>query len=185
MKRLTRQVRSAAPRCPRALSNGAGHAARAPFHAVRQGQNKMTPSATEGASLADQAHRSTARVCSCLGLLGVRGDRGRPGSQFSRAASLARCGATKMPAPAFPFEGRVRRTFDPKPENIARVGRNDARTDPTLNFSATPARRAAGVALHAGAVAHKRVVTAVATGLALVALHLGLRARVHCHHARR
>jgi superfamily II DNA/RNA helicase len=42
--------------------------------------------------------------------------------------------------------------------------------------SATPAGPAAGVALHAGAVAHQRVVAAFAAGVALVALHPGLGA---------
>ena len=39
--------------------------------------------------------------------------------------------------------------------------------------SATPRRSAAGIALHAGAVAHQCVVAAIAAGLAFVALHLG------------
>ena len=51
-------------------------------------------------------------------------------------------------------------------------------------FSATAARPAAGVALHAGAVADQRVVAAFAAGVALIALHLGLGAAVHAHHTR-
>ncbi|MPL92618.1 hypothetical protein SDC9_38730 [bioreactor metagenome] len=45
--------------------------------------------------------------------------------------------------------------------------------------SAAARGRAAGVALHAGAVAHQRVVAAFAAGLALIALQLRLGARVH------
>ncbi len=56
---------------------------------------------------------------------------------------------------------------------------------PQPNFkSRTPARPAAGVALHARAVAHQRVVAAFAAAIALIALHSGLGARVHTHHAR-
>ena len=42
-----------------------------------------------------------------------------------------------------------------------------------------PARAAAGVALHARAVAHEGVVAAFAAGVALIALHLGFGAGVH------
>ena len=51
--------------------------------------------------------------------------------------------------------------------------------------STAPARASAGVALHAGAVAHQRVVPAFAAGIALVALHFGLGAGVECEWSRR
>jgi hypothetical protein len=56
-----------------------------------------------------------------------------------------------------------------------------AQRAPTSIVSATPARAAAGVALHAGAVAHQRVVAAFAAGITLKPLHLGLGAGVDGH----
>ena len=47
---------------------------------------------------------------------------------------------------------------------------------PTLNSSATPACRTAGVALHAGSVSNQREVSAVSAGIAFVAFHASLGA---------
>ena len=49
--------------------------------------------------------------------------------------------------------------------------------------STTAGGSAAGVALHAGAVAHQRVVAAFAARVTLVALHLGLGARIKADRA--
>ena len=45
--------------------------------------------------------------------------------------------------------------------------------------SAAPRSAATGVALHAGPVAHKRIIAAFTTGITFIALHFGLGAGVH------
>ena len=52
---------------------------------------------------------------------------------------------------------------------------------PPLKFLATARCPTAGVALHAGAVAHQRVVTAFAAGFAFITLHLCFNTGVHGH----
>ena len=60
-------------------------------------------------------------------------------------------------------------------------GRTDGPTYSALVPLATARCPAAGVALHAGAVAHQRVVTAFAAGFAFITLHLCFNTGVHRH----
>ena len=58
-------------------------------------------------------------------------------------------------------------------------GQANIERDPSPAISAATARAATGVTLHAGAVAHERVVAALTTGFTLIALHLGFGPGVH------
>ena len=93
--------------------------------------------------------------------------------RFAWPSSLVHRSFCFMPA-AWPASG----ASAPAPCRPALDGPSGRRSVPRHPNSATAGGAAAGVALHAGAVAHQRVVAAFAAGLALVSLHLRLGPRI-------
>ena len=138
-------------------------------------------------SFAVQAHLLTARYFSACGLNVVRSERIRPVYAGPGLRPGRQGGCIPLHAEDGNHPGKGGKEQSTAPTLFVGVwlawDNRDPCTPPIwgvclLLALATPGRSAAGVALHAGAIAHQRVVATFAAGLAFVTLHLGLGARI-------